>query len=273
MSHREPRRYELKEVVLRLEEGRNLYSDRAISNSDAAVEVRWKETTAYLNVQDLSGNKAIYSVAFERDLSGNNQLEGIYADGVLLSDRGRDAALRIPERLDDMRIRTIGDGAFMESAELRQVIVPNGVKSIGVNSFYGCKRLTSAHIPSSVSSFADGAFGGCPELADLYLYGVELSERQYKELIASSVRVSGAAFLSCAFPRIRSAGAAVGSTSVKPANRIRHGVSWLFTSRDPDGRSAECDHQNRSEKSGFLRVTRCGGADRSKINRVGKFSL
>lgn len=54
--------------------------------SDAAVEVRWKETTAYLNVQDLSGNKAIYSVAFERDLSGNNQLEGIYADGVLLSD-------------------------------------------------------------------------------------------------------------------------------------------------------------------------------------------
>lgn len=54
--------------------------------ADAAVEVRWKETTAYLNVQDLSGNKAIYSVAFERDLSGNNQLEGIYADGVLLSD-------------------------------------------------------------------------------------------------------------------------------------------------------------------------------------------
>ena len=54
--------------------------------ADATVEVRWKETTAYLNVQDLSGNKAIYSVAFERDLSGNNQLEGIYADGVLLSD-------------------------------------------------------------------------------------------------------------------------------------------------------------------------------------------
>ncbi len=52
--------------------------------SDATVELRWKETTAYLNVQDLSGNKAIYSVAFERDLSGNNQLEGIYADGVLI---------------------------------------------------------------------------------------------------------------------------------------------------------------------------------------------
>lgn len=54
--------------------------------SDATVELRWKETTAYLNVRDAAGNKAIYSVAFERDLSGNNQLEGIYADGVLLSD-------------------------------------------------------------------------------------------------------------------------------------------------------------------------------------------
>ena len=52
--------------------------------SDATVEVRWKENTAYLNVQDAAGNKAIYSVAFAQEKSANNQLVGIYADGVLI---------------------------------------------------------------------------------------------------------------------------------------------------------------------------------------------
>ena len=39
MNQKAPRRYELKEIVLRLEEGRSLYSDRAISNSEAAGEL------------------------------------------------------------------------------------------------------------------------------------------------------------------------------------------------------------------------------------------
>ena len=52
--------------------------------SDATVEVRWKENTAYLNVQDNDGNKAIYSVAFTREYSNNNTLEAIYANGALI---------------------------------------------------------------------------------------------------------------------------------------------------------------------------------------------
>ena len=49
------------------------------------VPVRWKENTAYLLVEDAAGNKAIYSLAFTRVLSGDNTLDGIYADGVLIS--------------------------------------------------------------------------------------------------------------------------------------------------------------------------------------------
>lgn len=52
--------------------------------SDANVELRWKGNTAYLNVQDTIGNKAIYSVEFTREYSDINTLEGIYADGVLI---------------------------------------------------------------------------------------------------------------------------------------------------------------------------------------------
>ena len=52
--------------------------------SNATVELRWKGDTAFLNVQDTIGNKVIYSVAFTRELSGDNSLQGIYADGVLI---------------------------------------------------------------------------------------------------------------------------------------------------------------------------------------------
>ncbi len=52
--------------------------------SDATVELRWKGNTAYLNVQDTIGNKAIYSVEFTREYSDINTLEGIYADGVVI---------------------------------------------------------------------------------------------------------------------------------------------------------------------------------------------
>ena len=52
---------------------------------NAKVEVHWKENTVYLNVQDAAGNKALYFVAFSRELSNDNTLEGIYADGVLIS--------------------------------------------------------------------------------------------------------------------------------------------------------------------------------------------
>ena len=52
--------------------------------SNATVELRWKENTAYLNVHDEAGSKVIYSLAFTRELSGDNTLEGIFADGVLI---------------------------------------------------------------------------------------------------------------------------------------------------------------------------------------------
>ena len=43
MTAQKGKTYELKEVVLRLAEGRNLYSDQAISNAEAAVDVMRKE--------------------------------------------------------------------------------------------------------------------------------------------------------------------------------------------------------------------------------------
>ena len=47
------------------------------------INVLWKGNTAYLQVSH-EGQKAIYSVTFTRTVSGDNTLEAIYADGVLI---------------------------------------------------------------------------------------------------------------------------------------------------------------------------------------------
>ena len=51
-----------------------------------AVNAVWKNDTAWLHVQDSSGNKASYSISFTREYSGDCTLRGIYANGTLLED-------------------------------------------------------------------------------------------------------------------------------------------------------------------------------------------
>ncbi len=57
------------------------YTKRHVSQE---VEVLWKDSVAWIHVEDTLGNKAAYSVAFSRALLTVNTLDAIYADGVLI---------------------------------------------------------------------------------------------------------------------------------------------------------------------------------------------
>ena len=57
------------------------YTKRHVSQE---VEVLWKDSVAWIHVEDTLGNKAAYSVAFSRTLLTVNTLDAIYADGVLI---------------------------------------------------------------------------------------------------------------------------------------------------------------------------------------------
>ena len=56
-----------------------------LAKSGQTVNLLWKGDVAYLQVMDAEGNKATYSITFTRLYSDDNTLEGIYADGVLIS--------------------------------------------------------------------------------------------------------------------------------------------------------------------------------------------
>ena len=55
-------------------------------DASQTITIAWKGNVAWIHVTDSEGNKAAYSITFTRLYSGNNRLEAIYADGVLLPD-------------------------------------------------------------------------------------------------------------------------------------------------------------------------------------------
>ena len=61
-------------------------------------------------------------------------------------------------------ITGIGDYAFNSFAGMTHVTIPDGVVSIGVNAFYGCSSLVGLSIPKSVESIQDTSFMNCSSM-------------------------------------------------------------------------------------------------------------
>ena len=66
-------------------------------------------------------------------------------------------------------ITSIGAQAFWRCYGLTSIIIPIGVKSIGDSVFYGCKSLTSITIPDSITSIGNSAFYGCSGLTEIVI--------------------------------------------------------------------------------------------------------
>ena len=78
------------------------------------------------------------------------------------------------KKLLDLVISHCGDESwgsivnyFVRKAELKTLIIPDGVTSIGSNAFAGCRLLESIVISDSVTSIGFGAFYGCRSLASI----------------------------------------------------------------------------------------------------------
>lgn len=70
----------------------------------------------------------------------------------------------IPEKIEELPVRGIGDGAFSGCERLTDVVIPYGVTVIGDGAFSNCVGLNSITIPSSVEKIADNALEGCQDV-------------------------------------------------------------------------------------------------------------
>jgi hypothetical protein len=76
--------------------------------------------------------------------------------------------LVIPESINGIPVREIGEGAFAHTT-ITKAIVPDTVSGIGKKAFYNCTSLTEISLGSGVARLGDQAFEGCSLLRTILL--------------------------------------------------------------------------------------------------------
>lgn len=66
-------------------------------------------------------------------------------------------------------INTIGDEAFENCTELKEVIIPMGVKKLSFCCFYGCSGLSTIEIPEGVKEIGWSSFSDCTGLTSIII--------------------------------------------------------------------------------------------------------
>lgn len=75
--------------------------------------------------------------------------------------------LVIPEKINNIPVKYIGDSAFEYCNGLTSVSLPDSVTNIGIYAFSGCNGLTSVTIPDSVTSLGNYALAYCIKLTSV----------------------------------------------------------------------------------------------------------
>ena len=74
------------------------------------------------------------------------------------------SALETVSFAEGSQLTTIGGSAFNGCTSLKELTLPQGVKTIYGNAFRGCSNLVSVYLPDTVSYITGGAFRGCGQV-------------------------------------------------------------------------------------------------------------
>jgi len=77
--------------------------------------------------------------------------------------------VEIPESIEGKPITAIVDACFFDCADVKKVIIPEGIVSIGAQAFALCRGLTEMIVPDSVTEIGHHAFRDCKGLKKVIL--------------------------------------------------------------------------------------------------------
>ena len=104
------------------------------------------------------------------DITGDLKIGRTDEDGLVMVEYAKDkniTEVEIPVTYGKSRVGHIADFAFENCKQLKQVIIPEGIKTIGLDAFSGCNSLSSVKIPASVTYVAPRAFYSCDALTKI----------------------------------------------------------------------------------------------------------
>lgn len=93
------------------------------------------------------------SYTYELNGDGSVRITGYTGDAVLLT---------VPAELDGHKVADIGMFAFHGCAELRHVVLSEGIVTVYVNAFYDCPALESVRLPDSIENSVNSSVRACP---------------------------------------------------------------------------------------------------------------
>ena len=101
-------------------------------------------------------------------LSGDFEYE-ILDDGTaeITEYWGEDTELEIPGTLDGYTVTSIGGYAFFYRNGIKNIVIPDSVKTISDYAFFTCDSLNSITIPDSVTTLGENAFTQCSALKNV----------------------------------------------------------------------------------------------------------
>ncbi len=81
----------------------------------------------------------------------------------------RDKETEIKDLVIPLGVKSVASYSFMGANELTSISIPNTVQSIGNAAFYNCGNLKSLVIPNGVQSIGESAFSDCSNLESLII--------------------------------------------------------------------------------------------------------
>lgn len=106
---------------------------------------------------------------------------------------------------DGSLCQKIGDAVFANCVNLKNINIPESVKTLGNCVFYGCPLLETVELPESVTEIGFGAFGGCNSLSSVNTSNVKtIGGDAFVDCglltsvdCSSAERIGGRAFVNC----------------------------------------------------------------------------
>lgn len=114
--------------------------------------------------------------------------------GTITQYTGTDATVIIPNTINGVSVKSIGNWAFGGCTSLTNITIPEGITIIDHSVFYGCSALTSINIPASVTSIGQVALNRCDSLMNI---SVNANNANYKSIDGVLYSKDGTKLIQC----------------------------------------------------------------------------